>query len=219
VGPERILGAVASLAVVGGVAAASLAWRATPSSLPEPGAGSRSVVSPAPAPSEDPRLWSPTGPDPGNAATSAARDRGDLPVRLRIPAVGVSTRLVRLGIASDGTMEVPSDFSVAGWLADGPAPGERGPAVIAGHVDGVDGPAVFYRLRALRAGDAVEVVQRDGDVVRFVVRAVVQVSKQDFPTDEVYGPAPGPVLRLITCSGDIDPATGHYTDDTVVYAS
>jgi sortase (surface protein transpeptidase) len=219
VGPERILAAVAGLAVVGGVATAGLAWRDTPSSLPAPSAGSRAVVPHAASPLEDPMLWTPSGVDPGNAATSGTRDPGDEPVRLRIPAVGVSTRLVRLGIARDGTMEVPTDFSVAGWLAAGPAPGERGPAVIAGHVDGVDGPAVFYRIRALRPGDAVEVVQRDGDVVRFVVRTVVHVRKEDFPTDQVYGPAPGPVLRLITCSGDIDPSTGHYTDDTVVYAS
>lgn len=144
---------------------------------------------------------------------------GDRPVEVRIPAIGVHSRLVDLGIARDGTMEVPSDPARAGWLTSGPAPGQRGPAVIAGHVDTHAGPAVFVRLHELRPGDEVEVTQRDGDVLTFTVRSLAHFPKDAFPTDLVYGPAPGPVLRLITCSGEIDPTSGHYTDNTIVFAS
>ncbi|HSO55039.1 MAG TPA: sortase, partial [Actinomycetes bacterium] len=72
------------------------------------------------------------------------------PVRVEIPAIGVSSSLVRLGLNPDRTMEVPGDFQVAGWFTGGPQPGQLGPAVIAGHVDSRTGPAVFYRLRELR---------------------------------------------------------------------
>ncbi len=118
-----------------------------------------------------------------------------------------------------GRWRCPRDFGRAGWLVDAPAPGQRGPAVIAGHVDSRDGPAVFYRLHELEPGDEVEVVQRDGDVLTFTVRSLRSFAKDHFPTELVYGPAPGPVLRLITCSGEVDPVSGHYVDNTVVFAS
>lgn len=141
------------------------------------------------------------------------------PVRLVIPAIGVSTSLVNLGIASDGTLDVPRNFQQAGWLATGPAPGQPGPAIIAGHVDSTTGPAVFWRLRDLRIGDAIQVQLADGTVVRFTVNLLQQYAKSRFPTAAVYGPAPGPVLRLITCGGSFDRAVGHYRDNVVVYAS
>ncbi|WP_282958986.1 class F sortase [Phycicoccus avicenniae] len=144
---------------------------------------------------------------------------GDRPVEVVIPAIGVRSSLVDLGIAGDGTMQVPSDFARAGWLTAAPAPGQRGPAVIAGHVDSHEGPAVFFRLSELVAGDEVRVVQADGDVVSFTVRGKESFAKDEFPTDRVYGPVPGPVLRLITCSGEVDPVSGHYVDNTVVFAS
>jgi hypothetical protein len=140
------------------------------------------------------------------------------PARLEIPAIGVSTPLVRLGLLADGTMEVPRDYGVAGWFSGGPMPGQLGPAVIAGHVDSRTGPAVFYRLRDLRPGDQVRVVRADGRVVRFEVESLARYPKREFPDDEVFGPVPGPVLRLVTCGGAFDRASGHYLDNLVVTA-
>ena len=91
-------------------------------------------------------------------------------------------------------------------------------AVLAGHVDSREGPAVFFRLHELRPGDAVHVRRSDGTVVDFVVDAVLRVPKDAFPTAEVYGPVPGPALRLLTCGGRFDPRSGHYTDNVVVFA-
>jgi sortase (surface protein transpeptidase) len=139
-------------------------------------------------------------------------------VRLVIPAIGVATPLVSLGLEPDGAMQVPGDFGRAGWFAGGPAPGEVGPAVIAGHVDSRTGPAVFYRLRELRPGDPVLVERADGARLRFVVEAARSFPKAGFPTAAVFGPVSSAALRLITCTGDFDRARGSYRDNLVVFA-
>ena len=167
------------------------------------------------------------GQDGPAAGLDAARDfrsvrgyRGTpLPQRLEIPTIGVSTRLQRLGRASDGTVEVPSEWGVAGWYAGGTRPGDPGSAVILGHVDSRAGPAVFYRLRELRPGDRVEVVRADRSRVRFTVERLEQVDKLRFPTDAVYYPTLTPRLRLVTCGGAFDPASGHYRSNVIVYAT
>jgi sortase (surface protein transpeptidase) len=143
---------------------------------------------------------------------------GSVPVRLEIPAIGVATRLVRLGLDRDGAMEVPGDFASAGWFAGGPVPGQMGPAVIAGHVDSRTGPAVFYRLRALRPGQAILVQRADGVRLRFVVEQARSYPKAGFPTAAVFGPVPSAALRLITCTGAFDRARGSYRDNLVVFA-
>jgi len=140
------------------------------------------------------------------------------PVRLAIPAIGVATRLVRLGLEPDGGMQVPADFGRAGWFVEGPTPGQVGPAVIAGHVDSRTGPAVFYRLRELRSGDAVTVERADGARLRFLVEQVRSYSKASFPTAAVFGPAPSAALRLVTCGGEFDRQHGSYHDNLVVFA-
>jgi Sortase domain len=152
---------------------------------------------------------------PRQAAASGAAP----PVRLDIPAIGVATRLVRLGVEPDGAMQVPGDFATAGWFAGGPVPGELGPAVIAGHVDSRTGPAVFSRLRELRPGDQIRVVRADRLVVRFTVESLASYPKAGFPTAAVFGPAPAAALRLITCAGDFDRSSGHYLDNLVVFAA
>jgi hypothetical protein len=140
------------------------------------------------------------------------------PARLEIPAIGVSTPLVRLGLLADGTMEVPRDYGVAGWFTGGPMPGQLGPAVVAGHVDSRTGPAVFYRLRDLRPGDQLRVVRADGRVVRFEVESLARYPKREFPDDEVFGATTTPALRLITCAGDFDRSQRSYRDNLVVSA-
>jgi sortase (surface protein transpeptidase) len=140
------------------------------------------------------------------------------PVRLEIPAIGVSSSLVRLGLNPDGTMQVPGDLQVAGWFTGAPQPGQLGPAVIAGHVDSRTGSAVFYRLRELHPGDEVRVVRADHRVVRFRVDALASYPKQALPDDAVYG-ATTPALRLITCSGSFDRSRRSHRDNLVVSAT
>lgn len=140
------------------------------------------------------------------------------PASVAIPAIGVESELEHLALRDDGTLAAPGDFGRAGWFADGPSPGERGPAVIVGHVDSRDGPAVFYRLRELAPGDLVEVTRRDGTVARFAVTDRFEAAKDAFPTEAVYGPTTGPMLRLITCTGAFDRAARHYVSNLVVNA-
>jgi sortase (surface protein transpeptidase) len=141
------------------------------------------------------------------------------PVRVEIPAIGVSSSLVRLGLNPDRTMEVPGDFQVAGWFIGAPQPGQLGPAVIAGHVDSRTGPAVFYRLRDLRPGDQIRVVRADRRVVRFKVDSLASYPKQSLPPDAVYGATTTPALRLITCAGSFDRSSRSYRDNLVVSAT
>lgn len=141
------------------------------------------------------------------------------PRRLRIPTIGVDSELQVLDRNADGSIEVPLEWDVAGWFGEGPAPGERGPAVILGHVDSQTGPAVFYRLRELRQGNAIFVKHAQGRVTKFLVDRVEQFDKNSFPTKAVYFPTLKPELRLITCGGDFDPISGHYRDNIIVFAS
>jgi len=157
---------------------------------------------------------------PGVAGFHSVRRYDQLapPARLEIPAIGVSTPLVRLGRLPDGTIEVPHAWNTAGWYDQGPRPGQPGPAVLLGHVDSKKGPAVFYRLRDLRPGDIVRVGLTDGRTLVFRVQRTERYPKDKFPTEAVYFPTLDRELRLITCGGDFDYAKGSYVDNIVVYA-
>ncbi len=137
---------------------------------------------------------------------------------VRLPAIDVRSPLVDLDVGPDGALQVPADPGVAGWYVRGAAPGRPGPTVIAGHVDSRSGPGVFLRLDELVAGDRVEVARSDGQVVSYRVVTVETHAKDAFPTARVYGPTPGPELRLITCGGEFDPRRRHYRDNVVVTA-
>jgi hypothetical protein len=141
------------------------------------------------------------------------------PVGLIIPAIGVHTRLIRLGLTSSGTLQVPSTTSVAGWYTGSPRPGEPGSAVIAGHIDSYLGPGVFYQLRLLHRGERVFVRRANGTLAAFRVTLVRSYLKTKFPTQAVYGAVPNAQLRLITCGGTFDYETGHYLSNTIVFAS
>jgi sortase (surface protein transpeptidase) len=141
------------------------------------------------------------------------------PVSLTIPLIGVQTRLITLGLTSSGALQVPSTTSVAGWYTGSPRPGAIGPAIIVGHIDSVSGPGVFFRLSELTKGDKIYVKRADGTLAEFSVTSVQTYLKDRFPTEDVYGPVPDPELRLITCGGAFDAATGHYLSNIVVYAT
>jgi sortase (surface protein transpeptidase) len=140
------------------------------------------------------------------------------PVALTIPAIAVHTPLERLGRTPQGTLQVPTSTTVAGWYTGSPRPGEIGSSIIAGHIDSTQGPAVFFRLRLLRPGDLVYVRRSDGTLAVFRVYAEQMYPKNDFPTQRVYGATPDAELRLITCGGVFDQATGSYLSNVVVYA-
>jgi sortase (surface protein transpeptidase) len=141
------------------------------------------------------------------------------PVSLIIPSIGVRTSLVRLGLTSSGALQVPATTAVAGWYTGSARPGAIGAAVIAGHIDSVSGPGVFFRLRLLRPGNQVYVRRANGSLAVFEVTAVHSYLKTRFPTVAVYGPVPDAELRLITCGGTFDYATGHYLSNVIVYAA
>ncbi|MFF0991291.1 class F sortase [Kocuria nitroreducens] len=166
-----------------------------------------------------------TAPGPAAAATPTAAPppvpAASDPVSLTIPVAGAKSELLHLGLREDGSLEVPPEGpgSPASWYTGSPAPGERGPAVLLGHVNATGGgPGIFADLRALEPGDRVEVARQDGTTAVFAVDRGEQYGKDDFPTLEVYGNTEGPELRLITCDG-YDPATGEFDDNYVVYAS
>jgi hypothetical protein len=147
-------------------------------------------------------------PQPSSAAAGSTGPSLDLdrslsrsePVRVDIPAIGVHSKLLHLGVTADGAIQVPSlvtDADLAAWYKYSATPGQIGTSIIEGHVDDLQGPAVFFRL----------------------VTGVREFLKSSFPADTVYGQARYAALRLITCGGTFDYATGHYLSSTVVFAS
>lgn len=160
----------------------------------------------------------PAGPTNDAARSSDASTNAANPVRIRIPSINVDAPVGPLGLDAAGALEVPTDFDATGWYEPGPEPGERGPAVIAGHVDSFRGPAVFFRLNALRDGQDVFVDRADGTTVTFRTRLKESYLKNSFPTEKVYTSTPNAQLRLITCGGQFDEAARRYLGNIVVYA-
>lgn len=145
-------------------------------------------------------------------------DRVAKPEWLVIPAIGVFTTLVRLGLTAQHTLQVPPTAAVAGWYTGSPRPGQVGSSIIAGHIDSRLGPGVFYRLGHIRRGQYVYVIRANHTVAVFEVTAIRAYAKPSFPRNAVYGPVPDAELRLITCGGTFDFATGSYLSNVVVYA-
>ncbi|MGH3197743.1 MAG: class F sortase [Streptosporangiaceae bacterium] len=154
---------------------------------------------------------------PGTAQPGTAQPAAR-PVWVSVPAIGVRTSLIDLGLAKNGTLQVPASTAVAGWYTGGPRPGAVGAAVIAGHVDSRTGPGIFFWLRALRPGDRVYVGRADGTMAVFTVTIVRIYAKDQFPTAAVYGAVPDAELRLITCGGVFDRSLGSYLSNVVVFA-
>ena len=143
-----------------------------------------------------------------------------IPVSIRIPGIYVDAPVMEVGKNADGTVQVPplDEHNLTGWYRYGPTPGQRGAAVILGHVDSLTSISVFFYLKDLHPGDKVYVTLADGKVATFAVDGVQKVDKDAFPTASIYGKAGYPSLRLITCGGPFDRATGHYLDNIIVYA-
>ena len=166
------------------------------------------TVPKTPAPVALPAQAAPTGPTAMPPS---------VPVRVQIPAIGVDSELMDLGLKPDGTLEVPPEGFPAGWYTGAPTPGEVGPAIIAGHVDWT-GPGVFYDLHRLSPDDQVTVQRADGSAAVFRITRVEQYPKDAFPTEEVYGDVEHAGLRLVTCGGVFNRETGSHDDNIVVFA-
>jgi sortase (surface protein transpeptidase) len=203
--------------MIGGVVAITVAVRSQ-RNAPQPSASAAGtlyrpttpVTIPAPPSTAAPRV-APT------RRTAPLIPAPPAPASITIPSIGVRSSLVRLGLDSDGSVEVPTSFHVAGWYEHSVAPGAIGPAIILGHVDSKSGPGIFYKLGALRPGDRVAVQRADGSTVTFVITGVRSYAKAQFPTIDVYANTPTPTIRLITCGGAFDSATGHYLSNTVAF--
>lgn len=144
---------------------------------------------------------------------------GVVAAHIDIPDIGVSSDLESLAVDASGTLHPPTDFDKAGWYSGGVVPGQIGPAIIAGHLDSTTKPAVFEHLDAVKPGSRIVVTLSDGSTATFEATSSSLVPKATFPTNSVYGNVPTAQLRLITCDGQFDPATGHYVDNLVVFAT
>lgn len=164
----------------------------------------------------------PTSPPTTSSSSSAAQGLPPSePTEVRIPKIKAVSSLIPLGLNPDDTVEVPSveQPMQAGWYRYARTPGEAGPSIVLGHVDGNKQPGIFFRLKELAAGDEVEVSRKDGTTARFRVRKTEQIAKASFPTEAVYGETDVPELRLITCGGSYDQAARSYRDNVIVYAT
>ncbi|WP_457028520.1 class F sortase [Kitasatospora sp. P5_F3] len=173
----------------------------------------RQVAAVAPAAAPTARASSLAAP----AAPALPRSR---PVRLWIPQLFVEAPFVELGLDRAGALEAPAkeDRNLVGWYRDGASPGERGSAVVAGHVDTTTGPAVFLMLHLLTPGNTIDITRTDGIVATFAVDSVQTFPKDRFPDQQVYADTDTAQLRLITCGGAYDRQRKDYTDNVVVFA-
>jgi hypothetical protein len=176
-----------------------------------PTEGTKPPPRPAAVVSAAPRVTTPAG--------VAALSRST-PTRLKIPSIAVNAPFTPLDMGASGQLNPPpaDNRNMVGWYEGGVAPGERGTAIVAGHLDTKTGPAVFLLLRTLKPASAVNITRQDGTVATFKVDSVETFSKADFPNHRVYDDTPDPQLRLITCGGAYDRKAQDYEDNVVVFA-
>ncbi|MFF7796476.1 class F sortase [Streptomyces olivaceus] len=171
-------------------------------------------------------------PQPASAAASdtraAAGDGGakgvaplaySVPDRVSVPAIQVDAPVMGVGLDADGWVDAPppEDPNLAGWFTGAVSPGEKGTAVVVGHVDNQQGPAVFYGLGALKKGNKVEVHRQDGKTAVFEIYGIEVFEKNNFPGDRVYASKGSPELRVITCGGGFSKQNG-YAGNVVTFA-
>ncbi|MEU1874043.1 LPXTG-site transpeptidase (sortase) family protein [Streptomyces ambofaciens] len=171
-------------------------------------------------------------PQPASAAASDTRPAaGDgaapgvsplpysVPDRVSVPAIQVDAPVMGVGLDAEGWVDAPppEDPNLAGWFTGAVSPGEKGTAVVVGHVDNEQGPAVFYGLGALKKGNKVDVHRQDGKTAVFEIYGIEVFEKNNFPGDRVYGSKGSPELRVITCGGGFTKQNG-YDGNVVAFA-
>ncbi|MFI6586826.1 class F sortase [Embleya sp. NPDC050493] len=220
---RRLLWAAASGVLAIGGTSLLYAGYDTSAPPPRPPAAAAVPIAPPTTPAPD----APAPADPGDPAAPAPPAppaeappmRASIPTRIRIPELGISAPLARVGLDEAGGIDVPAqgDRNLAGWYQGGVTPGQKGTASIAGHVDTAAGPAVFYPLGALPRGSRIEIDREDGSVAAFVVDGVEMFARNEFPAARVFGDAARPELRLLTCGGTYSKKS-HYSGNVVVFA-
>jgi sortase (surface protein transpeptidase) len=216
-----VAGAVAVLLVLAGAVALAVGVRAQVHAPQPSGAGATSSPS-AVAPASGSPASQPPGGQQQVPVTPVRLLPASVPTRVEIPAIGVASDLLHLGLNPDRTVQVPplGRDPRAGWYRDSPTPGELGPSLILGHVDSAEyGPGIFYKLGALTPGQTVTVTRADRTAAVFRIDRVASFPKNSFPTLEVYGDTRNAQLRLITCGGTFDFSARSYEENIVVFAS
>ena len=210
---RRIAGLIGVLFLIGGGTALGVAVSAQ-QHAPQPAGSAAGAIGPA-------GVLQPATKAAGLKAVGLSVPRSE-PVSIDIPAISVQSELLHLGLNPDGSLQVPPLFTLpseAAWYKYSATPGQIGPSIIEGHVDTYEGPSVFFRLGALVPGNTVDVTLADGTVAIFRVTGVRSYPKTDWPWRVIFGATNYAALRLITCGGTFDYATGHYLSNTVVFAS
>ncbi|MGP3690613.1 class F sortase [Streptomyces sp. IBSNAI002] len=154
--------------------------------------------------------------------TAAPAMSASAPKRIEIPSIGVDSPVMSLGLAADGTVQVPpiAKKAPAGWYRHSPTPGQNGASVMLGHLTvGKFGNGVFYRLGELHPGSQIKVDRADGSTAVFTVTRTAEYDKSDFPAKEVYGATDTPQLRLVTCTRPAGPEGSGYLANLVDYAT
>jgi len=193
-------GAIAFVLIIAGIFAAGAGLGALAGAPPFPGHGLAHAE--------------PDGP----AAKPMSRST---PMRISIPSINVDAPITTVGLAPNGAIGVPplDNNNLAGWYTGGPSPGQLGPAVIVGHVDGPQGKSVFYRLGSVKPGQKIVLQLANHHTALFNIYSVEYYKKGEFPGRRVYGDYSRPGLRLITCGGSFLGGSVGYQDNIVVYAS
>ncbi len=199
----------------------------SPASTTSPAVATSSSAAPSPAgtssataPPATPSVGGQSVPAPSSSVQTSKDRQVSAPVKVEIPSTGEGSSLLTLGTASDQTIVVPNDKQAdqAGWYDGSPTPGEKGPATIVGHSTSSRGAAVFFKLADVKDGATVNVTTKNGRVLKFTVYKVASYPKNAFPTTKVYGNTDGAELRVVTCGGPFDKGTGHFENNTVLYA-
>ncbi|TGB01650.1 class F sortase [Halobacillus salinus] len=146
-------------------------------------------------------------------------EEGIIPTRIRIPSIDVDAKIESVGVLDNGEMGVPEDPLKAGWFEPGTQPGNRGNAVIAGHVDSKTGPAVFYHLDQMKKGDEFTVTGKDGKEKTYVVQKLESYPQYNSPIEKIFGSTNEKRLNLITCTGEFIRDKGGHQDRLVVYST
>jgi sortase (surface protein transpeptidase) len=200
------------------VLVASLATLALTSLTWEQREGAPAVAA-ATAPEAAPATSAP--PLPGRPEESPAAEPADaaVPVRVRVASVDLRMPVAPKGVAKDGQMALPPRPSTLGWYRFGPAPGEAGSTVLAGHVDTRrHGIGPLARLREVEAGAAVTVLLSDGRLMRYRTVSVRSVDKQSRALASVFDRDGRSTLRIVTCGGEFDRDAREYEENVILTA-
>ena len=150
--------------------------------------------------------------------TNSPQPEFGTPEKLSIPAININAKVESVGLDAKKNMDVPQKPEDVGWYSLGYKPGDIGNAVIDGHLDWYNGPAVFWNLNKLKTGDTIIVADDKGKTLTFEVTNKQAYSWNQFPVNDVFGSQGKQQLILITCGGTFDKPTKNYSDRVVVYS-